>query len=103
MYRGEKMRVPLGHNLAQLTAVSIQASIQGNCAFTDPITVHLRSTFIQALLPQNSRVTTAPTLLPFPKLLDTYVAKLHQRGTPFTVFAFWMQLQGQRPLAWNAR
>ncbi len=35
MYLSEKMRVPLGHNLAQLMAVSIQASIQGNCSFND--------------------------------------------------------------------
>ena|GEM_PF-5554953 len=82
MHQSEKVRVPLGHNLAQLMAVSIQASIQGNCAFTDPITVHLRSTFIQALLPQNSRVTTTPTLLPCPKLLDTYVAKAKVLGPP---------------------
>ena len=97
------MRVPLGHNLAQLMAASIQASIQGICAFTDPIPVHLRSTFIHDLRWQNSKVTTAPTLTPCPKLLDAYIAKLHQRGTPFTVFAFWMQLQGQRSLARNAR
>ena len=35
--------------------------------------------------------------------LDTYVAKLHQRGTPFTVFSFWMQLQRQWSLPRNTR
>lgn len=84
-------------------AISIQASIQGNCAFTDPIMVHLKITFIQALLPQNSKVTTAPTLLTCPKHLDTYVAKLHQRRTPFAVLPFRMQLKGKRSLARDAR
>ena len=42
------------------------------------------------------------TLLPARQLLDTDVAELHQRGPPFAILPFRMQLQGQRSPAWNS-